>query len=59
MDGGERLGNDIHYWLGRLSMADEMIEEMSKYRTEWAKEKLKAIKRERAKVIKQIERLAR
>lgn len=49
---------DIHYLLGQLSMADEMIAECEKYRTSGARRKLKEMKTARAEVVKKLNKLA-
>lgn len=50
--------NDIHYLLGQLSMADELVEQYSKYRTRNARKELKRLKAERQNVIDKINALS-
>lgn len=55
----ESLKDSIHYWLGQVSMADEMIADLEKLRSRLARRRLHEAKQLRAEAMKEVERCAR
>jgi len=53
-----RLEDSIHYWLGALSMVDEIISELRKYDSELMRDRLAKAEQDRADIIREIERIA-